>query len=124
MRDIANVVKGLLLCRPNIYVSFEHAADTRPVPMRHESVPDRLDHEVEVQRCREIVVNVGKRFVDDDADISYADLITFTHFANAQDDNLRSMPCDDTDRSLSLRSGWQSTNENNAIMKLVLLSKP
>lgn len=44
---------------------------------------DRLISESEVGRCRDMVVNVGKRFFEEDAEAVYADPCTFTHFVSS-----------------------------------------
>ena len=47
---------------------------------------DRLTSEVEVQRCKEMIVNVGKRFMDDNPEVAYADPVTFARFVDPNKD--------------------------------------
>jgi len=94
MRDLAAVFRGLLNCSSKEYKSTAQMSRL----WYHEVMrvfSDRLISEVEVQRCKEIVMNVGKRFMEDDAEITYADPCTFTHFV-AGDSLSAYLPCEDT----------------------------
>ena len=122
MRDLASVFKGLLNSRVKEYKTSSSMARL----WYHEVsrvFSDRLVSEVEVQRCKEIIVNVGKRFMEENAEATYADPCSFTHFTTTEDLGTY-MPCEDTARLKKvLESKLQDYNENNAIMDLVLFEQ-
>jgi dynein heavy chain len=80
MRDLASVFKGLLFCRPTEY--------KQPKMMLrlwyHEMMrvySDRLINDIEVGRCRELVITAAKRFIEDEKfDECYNDPCIFSHF--------------------------------------------
>ena len=124
MRDLSAVFKGLLNSRPN-------EQRTAPQISRlwyHEVMrvfSDRLISEVEVARCRDCVVNVGKRFMEDDHDVVFADPCTFTNFVSPHGDELTNYRiCDDSSKLKSvLEAKLVEYNETNAIMNLVLFDQ-
>jgi dynein heavy chain len=86
---------------------------------------DRLISESELIRCKDVVVNVGKRFFEEDADIVYADPCTFTHFCSSNADDLSSYKvCEDFSKIKKvLESKLTEYNESRAIMSLVLFEQ-
>jgi dynein heavy chain len=97
---------------------------------------DRLISESEVSRCRDMIVNVGKRFFEEDAEQVYADPCIFTHFvspltgsgpnaqAMASDDLTIYRACEDftkVKRVLEMKLG--EYNESRAMMNLVLFEQ-
>lgn len=91
---------------------------------------DRLISESEVSRCRDMIVNVGKRFFEEDAEQVYADPCIFTHFvapqgaAMASDDLTYYRVCEDfskVKKVLEMKLG--EYNESRAMMNLVLFEQ-
>jgi dynein heavy chain len=79
MRDLTNVVKGLLNARFNEQVSTMQISRL----WYHECLrvySDRLISENEVSRCRDVIITVGKRFLDDEAEQAYNEPCLFAHF--------------------------------------------
>jgi dynein heavy chain len=124
MRDLASVFKGLLNSRLKEYKNTSQMARL----WYHESMrvfSDRLISEIEIQRCREIVINIGKRFMEEDADTVYADPCSFTHFHDCEGEELGTyLPCEDTAKlKRQLERRLVEYNESHAIMNLVLFEK-
>lgn len=122
MRDLAAIFKGMLNSRTSDFQSTPQMSRL----WYHEVMrvySDRLTTEVEVQRCREISINVGKRFLEDDPEIAFADPCTFTHF-HKSDDLGNYIPCEDTAMlKTCLERKLHDYNENFAIMNLVLFEQ-
>jgi len=124
MRDLASVFKGLLNSRVK-----EYRLPTQMARLWYHEVmrvfSDRLISEVEIQRCKDIVVNVGKRFMEEDAENVYADPCSFTHFHDADGEELGTyLPCEDTAKlKRQLDRRLNEYNESHAIMNLVLFEK-
>mmetsp|Transcript_22422 Transcript_22422/g.30704 ORF Transcript_22422/g.30704 Transcript_22422/m.30704 type:complete len:1916 (+) Transcript_22422:3-5750(+) len=136
MRDLAAVFKGLLNSKPSEQqTSFSMARLWYHETMRVFS--DRLITESEVSRCRDMIINVGKRFFEEDPEQAYADPCTFTHFvspfaagsgvnsqAMSSDDLSHYRACEDFTRVkkvLEMKLG--EYNESRAIMNLVLFEQ-
>ena len=124
MRDLASVFKGLLNSRA--------PEQTQPIQVTrlwyHEVTrvfADRLVTESEVARCRDVIVNVGKRFFEDDPEVVFAEPCTFTHFVSALSDDLGNYKvCDDGTRLKKVLEDKLGTyNETNAIMSLILFDQ-
>jgi dynein heavy chain, axonemal len=124
MRDLANVIRGLLNSRPKEY--------TTTVQLNrlwyHEVLrvfSDRLVTDVEVQRCRELAVDIGKRWMEEDAENVYSNPVIFTHFTHTKGDDLGTyLPCDSLEAlKLSLENQLNMYNESNPIMNLVLFEQ-
>ena len=83
---------------------------------------DRLTSEVEVQRCKEMIINVGKKFMDDNPDIAYADPVVFAHFTDPNKEEPGAyLPVEDQAKLKKiLEIKLEYDNENTAIMDLVL----
>lgn len=82
MRDLSSVIKGLLNARPREFVSTVQLSRL----WYHESTrvfSDRLISDVEVNRCRDVIVAVAKRYLEDDADAATTEPCFFSHFAPA-----------------------------------------
>jgi dynein heavy chain len=121
MRDLAAVFKGLLNSRQKEYKTTMSLTRL----WYHEMLrvyADRLTSEVEVQRCKEMIVNVGKRFMDDNPEVAYADPVVFTHFTDPlKDEPGVYQPMEDAVKlKKMLESKLAQYNEANAIMDLVL----
>jgi len=124
MRDLAAVFRGLLNSRNKEYRTTTSLARL----WYHEVMrvfSDRLISEVEVQRCREIVVNVGKRFMEDDPEKVYAEPCSFTHFHLTGGEELNTyLPCEDSNKlKAAVQRKLNDYNENNTIMSLVLFEQ-
>ena len=121
MRDLSALVRGLLNARPKEYKTT--ASLTRL--WYHESMrvfSDRLITDVEVLRFKEMCVNIGKRFCDDDAEIAYAEPCTFAHFVASNGDELGTyVACENQVKVKEvLEKKLVEYNEGHAIMNLVL----
>ena len=123
MRDLAAVFKGLLNSRPREY----KLAPQMTRLWYHEVMrvfADRLMTDQEVQRCREIVINVGKRFMEDDPEVVYAEPCTFTHFTANEEEVTVYVPCEDTTKlKRVLDKKLADYNETFPIMNLVLFEQ-
>ena len=124
MRDLTAIIRGLLNSRAKEYPTPSHMTRL----WYHEVLrvySDRLISEGEVQRCREMAVEVGKRFIEDDPDVVFANPCVFTHFVNHDNEDLSTyVTCEDQTklkRELDRRLG--EYNDNNAIMNLVLFDQ-
>ena len=128
MRDLSAVFKGLLNSRP--------AEQRTPIQITrlwyHEVMrvfTDRLISEVEVTRCRDVIVNVGKRFMqDDDPDVVFADPCSFTNFVNnsggINDELTNYKVCEDFNKLKTvLEQKLMEYNETKTIMNLVLFEQ-
>ena len=124
MRDLSSVFKGLLFSRPAEY-------KTTKLMLRlwyHEMMRvygDRLISDLEVIRCRELVVTVGKRFLEDEKfDEAYNEPCIFSHFGRAGSPMDTYLP---NEESAKLRSIVERKlgeyNEGHAVMELVLFEK-
>ncbi len=79
---------------------------------------------MEVQRCKELAVEVGKRFMDDDAEVAYAEPCIFSSFVNADADPMGNyISCDSAKLKAEVESRLGSYNESNAMMNLVLFDQ-
>ena len=121
MRDLAAVFKGLL----NAHKKDFQSTMSMTRLWYHEVLrvyADRLTSEVEVQRCKEMIVNVGKRFMDDNPEVAYADPVTFTHFVDPNKDEPGNyQPIEDQVKLKKLlERKLEAYNESHAIMDLVL----
>eukprot|EP00601_Ochromonadales_sp_CCMP2298_P009433 CAMPEP_0173264512 /NCGR_PEP_ID=MMETSP1142-20121109/28018_1 /TAXON_ID=483371 /ORGANISM="non described non described, Strain CCMP2298" /LENGTH=2531 /DNA_ID=CAMNT_0014200063 /DNA_START=20 /DNA_END=7615 /DNA_ORIENTATION=+ len=122
MRDLAAVFRGLLNSRPE----EQRAAAQFTRLWYHEVMrvfSDRLISDVEVLRCRDVVVNVGKRFMEDDAELVYADPCTYTHFISADESGGYKLSDDFNQLKFVLETKLGEYNETNAIMSLVLFEQ-
>jgi dynein heavy chain len=128
MRDLAAVFRGLLNSRP----TEQRTAPQMTRLWYHEVMrvfSDRLISEVEVLRCRDVIVNVGKRFMEDEAEVVFADPCTFTHLSppgvGATGDELGNYKVSEDFNQLKklLEAKLQEYNETNAIMNLVLFEQ-
>ena len=124
MRDLSALFKGLLNSRPSVFTTT--ASMTRL--WYHEVMrvySDRLMTDMEVLRCKEMVINVGKRFMDDDPEKAYADPVSFTHFHSSLNDELGNYSvCDDASKlKTKLDKLLDTYNESHAIMNLVLFEQ-
>jgi dynein heavy chain len=122
MRDLTSVFKGLLSTRSKDYKTTSAISRL----WYHEALrvyTDRLISEVEVQRCKDIVVNVGKRFIDDDPEKVFADPVMYSHFS-ANDDlgSYTAMP-DGAKIKNIVDQKLENYNETFAIMSLVLFDQ-
>jgi dynein heavy chain len=117
MRDLSAVFRGLLNSKSK---DFKNTANMTRL-WYHEVMrvfSDRLISDVEVLRCKEIVVNVGKRFMEDNPEVAYADPCSFTHFVGLTGNYL---VCEDTAKlKKELESRLLDYNETKAMMNLVL----
>jgi len=127
MRDLAAVFKGVLNSRPKEQNTvFKMSRLWYHEVMRVFS--DKLISDLEVLRCRDVVVNVGKRFFDEDTDNAFSDPCTFTHFVptigSNSDDLTNYRVCDDFNQLKNeLEKKLSEYNETNAIMNLVLFEQ-
>ena len=127
LRDLSAVMRGLCNSKPREY---KYAAQFTRL-WYHEAMrvfSDRLISETEVMRCKEIVVNVGKRFMEDDPAVAYADPCTFVHFITAKgtvaEDNTNYIACEKLPVLKSvLEEKLADYNESHAIMNLVLFEQ-
>ena len=123
MRDLSAIVKGLLNAKPKEYQSSVQITRL----WYHEAMrvfSDRLITDVEVARCREMTITVGKRFMDDDPEIAYSEPCTFTSYVNNPDELGTYVSCDNPAKLKDvLEKKLIEYNENNAIMNLVLFEQ-
>lgn len=125
MRDLAAVFKGLLNSR-----TTEQNSTAKMARLWYHEVmrvfSDRLISEIEVSRCKDVVVNVGKRFMEEDPEVVYADPCTFTHFisSNAGEELSNYQVCEDTAKLKKVLEGkLEEYNDSHAIMSLVLFEQ-
>jgi dynein heavy chain len=139
MRDLAAVVKGLLNARPQEQTATGQLARL----WYHESTrvfSDRLISDMEVVRCREVIMNVGKRFMEDEAEAAFAEPCFFAHYApkavTAVSKNMNLMGgggddflsnyrnCDDITRFKTIvEEKLREYNESRAMMNLVMFEQ-
>ena len=124
MRDLSNVIKGLLNARPKEYTTTGQLSRL----WYHEVMRvfgDRLVTEVEVQRFRDLAVDSGKKAMEEEGDIVYADPVVFTNFTMSGGDELGTyIACDNMEvLKRSLENQLDQYNESNAIMNLVLFEQ-
>jgi dynein heavy chain len=127
LRDLSAVMRGVCNSKPKDY---KYAAQFTRL-WYHEAMrvfSDRLISETEVMRCKEIVVNVGKRFMEDDPAVAYADPCTFVHFVSSKglpsEDNNSYVACEKLPiLKTVLESKLSEYNETHAIMNLVLFEQ-
>jgi dynein heavy chain len=119
MRDLSAIVKGLLNSRSKEYTSSVQITRL----WYHECMrvfSDRLISDTEVSRCREITINIGKRFMDDDPEIAYAEPCNFTNFVTNPDELSTYVACENfTKLKDALGKKLAEYNESFAIMNLV-----
>ncbi|RYH32012.1 hypothetical protein EON65_01475, partial [archaeon] len=130
MRDLSAVFRGLLYARPAEQVTAVHISRL----WYHECVrvfADRLVAEPEVQRCKELIVTVGKRHMEDDAEAAFTEPCYFAHFApssnklSATDDSLTTYRnCDDMSKLKKIvEEKLGEYNESKAMMNLVMFEQ-
>ena len=123
MRDLTSLIKGIMSSRSRCYTEPLHIVRL----WYHEAMrvfSDRLISEVEISRCRENVINIGKRFLDENPDIAYAEPCAFTHFVDDPDELSVYIVCENQERLRSiLENKLVDYNENNSIMNLVLFDE-
>ena len=123
MRDLSAVFKGLLNSRAR---DFKTTLSLSRL-WYHEVLrvySDRLMTDTEVMRCKDMIVNVGKRFMEDDPEKVYVDPVTFTHF-HANPEMLGNYTsCEDSVKLKNvLDKRLDAYNESHAIMNLVLFDQ-
>eukprot|EP01038_Epipyxis_sp_PR26KG_P005405 gene5405-7492_t len=127
MRDLSAIFKGLLNSRPaEQNTTFKMTRLWYHEVMRVFS--DKLISDIEVLRCRDVVINVGKRFMEEDPELVYADPCTFTNFVpnagSVSDELTNYRVCDDFSKlKVELERKLSDYNETNAIMNLVLFEQ-
>ena len=122
MRDLTAVFKGLLNSRTKNFKTTQSLARL----WYHESLrvyTDRLISEVEVQRCKDIIINIGKRFIDDDPEKVFADPIMYAHFSQNEELGNYTAMGDVNKVKKTLEAKLEMYNENAAIMDLVLFEQ-
>lgn len=123
MRDLASVVKGLTNSRVKEYIMTTQLSRL----WYHEVMrvySDRLVSEAEVQRCRDLAVDCGKRTLDED-DTTFVDPVVFTNFHEHKGDDLGTyVGCQSMAKLKSATEYALSMyNDSNPIMNLVLFEQ-
>ena len=123
VRDLTSIVKGLMSSKANKY--------TEPADIvrlwYHEAMrvfSDRLISEVEISRCRENIINIGKRFMDENPDVVFTEPCSFTYFVDDPEELSFYTVCENQSKLRDiLENKLVEYNENNTIMNLVLFEE-
>ena len=119
MRDLAAITKGLLLSRPREYT---HTGQISRL-WYHEATrvfADRLTTELEYNRAKEIAIQVGKRYFEDDPAEVYAEPCLYSNFHAGAEVGTYVNVMDMARLKRKLEEKLEEYNEQYAIMDLVL----
>lgn len=124
MRDLSFVIKGLLNARVRDYSTTLDVSKL----WYHEVMrvySDRLVSAAEVVRCRDMVVDIGKKYLEDDPELIYREPCNFAHFLNKDGEDLGNYVVCENPAKLksSLDQLLSEYNESHTIMNLVLFEQ-
>jgi dynein heavy chain len=124
MRELSSVVRGLLNAKPSAY----HEPTSISRLWYHEVMrvySDRLLSDSDIQRCRDIAIHTGKRYLDDGFSETFAEPCIFTSFSVKDVDGTATYSA--CENLLTLKSDIEHQlslyNESNPIMNLVLFDQ-